>query len=105
MKSTQTGQRLKLGLGVFVANRVTNKLTPLTKYIYCCRSGSAADTQSLADVVKYHLEFHSVQMGREPTVSEAANVFHNMCYNYRDNLLAGIFVAGWDPVLGGQVGK
>ncbi|KAM7535777.1 hypothetical protein Aperf_G00000098289 [Anoplocephala perfoliata] len=89
--------------GVFVANRVTDKLTPLTKYIYCCRSGSAADTQAVTDVVKYHLDFHSIEMGREPTVAEAATVFQNLCYNYRDNLLAGIFVAGWDSQKGGQI--
>ncbi|VDD74115.1 unnamed protein product [Mesocestoides corti] len=89
--------------GVFVSNRVTDKLTPLTKYIYCCRSGSAADTQAITNVVKYQLEFHSVEMGREPTVAEAATVVQNLCYKYRDDLLAGIFVAGWDAVYGGQV--
>ncbi|VDN96551.1 unnamed protein product [Rodentolepis nana] len=97
------GADSRTSTGVYVANRVTNKLTPLTKYIYCCRSGSAADTQAAADVVRYQLDFHSVQMGREPTVAEAANIFHNLCYNHRDNLLAGIFVAGWDSVLGGQI--
>ncbi len=78
-------------------------MTPLTKYIYCCRSGSAADTQAIADVVKYQLEFHAIEMGREPTVAEAATVFRNLCYNYRDDLMAGIFVAGWDAENGGQV--
>lgn len=88
-----------------MANRVSDKLSPLTKYIYCCRSGSAADTQAVADVVKYQLDFHSIEIGREPTVAEAATVFKNLCYNYRDNLLAGIFVAGWDSHKGGQVCK
>lgn len=41
--------------GAYIANRVTDKLTPITDHIYCCRSGSAADTQAIADVVKYHL--------------------------------------------------
>ena len=86
-----------------MVNRATNKLTPLTKYIYCCRSGSSADTQAIADLVKYQLDFHSIQMGREPTVAEAATVVQNICYSYRDSLLAGIFVAGWDPENGGQV--
>ncbi len=44
--------------GAYVANRVTDKLTRVTDRIYCCRSGSAADTQAIADVVSYHLEFH-----------------------------------------------
>lgn len=37
-------------------NRVTDKLTPVTDRIYCCRSGSAADTQCIADIVKYNLD-------------------------------------------------
>jgi ATP-dependent protease HslVU (ClpYQ) peptidase subunit len=31
--------------GSYIANRVTDKLTYLHERIYCCRSGSAADTQ------------------------------------------------------------
>lgn len=44
--------------GAYVANRVTDKLTRITDQIYCCRSGSAADTQAIADVVSYHLNFY-----------------------------------------------
>lgn len=42
----------------YIANRVTDKLTKVTDFIYCCRSGSAADTQAIADIVNYHLNFH-----------------------------------------------
>jgi len=45
-------------LRAYIANRVTDKLTQVSDSIYCCRSGSAADTQAIADIVKYHLEFH-----------------------------------------------
>lgn len=44
--------------GAYIANRVTDKLTKVTDLIYCCRSGSAADTQAIADIVKYHLDFY-----------------------------------------------
>lgn len=33
----------------------------------------------------------------------AANIFRELCYNYRDSLMAGIIVAGWDKRKGGQV--
>lgn len=46
---------------------------------------------------------HRNQTGKEPLVSEAASEFRNYCYNYRDSLVAGIIVAGWDKELGGQV--
>jgi len=89
--------------GTYIANRYTDKLTAVTDRIYCCRSGSAADTQAIADVVKYHLEFYEVQTGEPALVKTAANIFREMCYNYRDSLTAGIIVAGWDHKLGGQV--
>jgi 20S proteasome subunit beta 1 len=51
--------------GSYIANRVTDKLTPLYEggqeagagAIYCCRSGSAADTQALADIVRYYMNY------------------------------------------------
>lgn len=89
--------------GSYVANRVTDKLTKVTDSIYCCRSGSAADTQAIADIVHYHLNLHKIQMGEEPLVKTAATVFQDLGYNYRDQLSAGIIVAGWDKKLGGQV--
>lgn len=42
--------------GSYIANRVTNKLTPIHNRVMCCRSGSAADTQALADIVASQCE-------------------------------------------------
>ncbi|CAL1545404.1 unnamed protein product [Lymnaea stagnalis] len=89
--------------GTYVANRVTDKLTKVTDFIYCCRSGSAADTQAIADIVKYHIEFHRMETGEEPLVNTVANIFKQLCYDNRDQLSAGIIVAGWDKREGGQV--
>ncbi|KAL3316659.1 Proteasome subunit beta type-6 [Cichlidogyrus casuarinus] len=89
--------------GTFIANRVTDKLTQIYDNIFVCRSGSAADTQAIADMVKYRLDFHAVVHGRKPRVLEAAKMAQYICYNYRDDLSAGLIVAGWDEVDGGQV--
>ncbi|TGZ38629.1 Proteasome subunit beta type-6, partial [Temnothorax longispinosus] len=89
--------------GAYVSNRFADKLTRVTDYIYCCRSGSAADTQAIADIVAYHLGLHQMELGMQPLVETAANVFREICYNYRDSLMAGILVAGWDKQKGGQV--
>jgi len=89
--------------GPYIANRVTDKLTPIHDHIYCCRSGSAADTQAIADIVAANVELDGVQMGELPSVKKAAEIFRSYCYNYRDSLSAGIIVAGWDPKKGGQV--
>lgn len=90
-------------MGAYIANRVTDKLTKVADKIYCCRSGSAADTQALADIVKYRLNLFQMENNEEPTVHAGANVFRDICYNYRDQLHAGIICAGWDKRNGGQV--
>ena len=45
--------------GALVVNRATDKLTPVHDRIYCCRSGSAADTQAVADIVHYYLQMYA----------------------------------------------
>ena len=44
-----------------------------------------------------------IQMNEEPLVKTASKVFQDLCYQYRDQLTAGIIVAGWDRQNGGQV--
>ncbi|ENN71780.1 hypothetical protein YQE_11515, partial [Dendroctonus ponderosae] len=44
-----------------------------------------------------------MELGEEPQVEVGANIFKELCYNYRDSLMAGILVAGWDKQKGGQV--
>ncbi|KAJ2654169.1 Proteasome subunit beta type-1, partial [Coemansia sp. RSA 1285] len=38
-----------------------------------------------------------------PTVKVAASLFQQICYDNKDNLMAGIIVAGWDKVDGASV--
>lgn len=46
--------------GSYIANRVTDKLTPVHQdRIFCCRSGSAADTQAVADIISYYSEIYA----------------------------------------------
>lgn len=52
------GADSRTSTGTYVANRVTDKLTRISDKIYCCRSGSAADTQAIADIVSYSLNYH-----------------------------------------------
>merc|ERR1711994_530137 len=77
--------------------------TPISGNIMACRSGSAADTQAMTDVVRNQLEWQEVEFGAPPPVHTAAHLFKNISYDYRDQLTAGIIVAGWDAEKGGQV--
>ena len=44
-------------------------------------------------------------MNEPPLVRIAANCVRRMIYQYRDDMLAGMIVAGWDKKLGGQVSR
>lgn len=46
----------------------------------------------------------SIELDEPPLVETAANLFKDSCYRYREELTAGILVAGWDRRKGGQVG-
>ncbi|KAI0720260.1 20S proteasome subunit [Cerioporus squamosus] len=89
--------------GSYIANRVTDKLTHVHDRIYCCRSGSAADTQAIADIVHYYLQLHTQMSGSPPPVHTAATMFQKLCYENKDALSAGIIVAGWDKEAGPSV--
>ncbi|KAM0750160.1 20S proteasome subunit [Meredithblackwellia eburnea MCA 4105] len=89
--------------GSYIANRVTDKLTYLHERIYCCRSGSAADTQAIADVAHSQLGLFAMQHGERPTVNVAGTMLESICYSNKDQLSAGIIVAGWDKENGGTV--
>jgi len=97
------GADSRVSTGIYVANRVSDKIAQLHDHIWCCRSGSAADTQALTDYVKHFLSQLSVEQGRLPTVKVAAHLMRRLCYQNKDNLMAGVIVGGWDPVDGGSV--
>lgn len=46
------GADSRTSTGSYIANRVTDKITPLAAKIFICRSGSAADTQNLSRYVQ-----------------------------------------------------
>ena len=122
------GADSRTSTGSYVANRVSDKIVPIHDFIWTCRSGSAADTQAVADYVKFYVEAHrynhthmsynnhnishitilnsilySMELGRLPRVRTVANLMRKICYNNKDNLMAGLIVGGWDPYEGGQV--
>lgn len=97
------GADSRTSTGIYVANRASDKLTRVTDHIYCCRSGSAADTQAISDIVRTYAQQHEIETDRKPAVKTAATLFRRFCYEYKDSLMAGIICAGWDEVEGGSV--
>eukprot|EP00591_Stephanopyxis_turris_P005810 CAMPEP_0195512882 /NCGR_PEP_ID=MMETSP0794_2-20130614/4683_1 /TAXON_ID=515487 /ORGANISM="Stephanopyxis turris, Strain CCMP 815" /LENGTH=200 /DNA_ID=CAMNT_0040640761 /DNA_START=120 /DNA_END=722 /DNA_ORIENTATION=+ len=97
------GADSRTSTGSYVANRVSDKLTPVHDSIYCCRSGSTADTQAVADYVRHFLAQHAITLDSKPQVKTAAYLFQKLVYNNKDRMSASIICAGWDPVNGGSV--
>ncbi|KAF7689488.1 hypothetical protein HF521_012841 [Silurus meridionalis] len=80
-----------------------NKLSQLHDKIYCALSGSAADAQTIAEIVNYQLDVHSIELEEDPLVCSAATLVKNITYKYKEELSAHLIVAGWDRRSGGQV--
>eukprot|EP00457_Paulinella_chromatophora_P014688 gb/GEZN01015157.1/.p1 GENE.gb/GEZN01015157.1/~~gb/GEZN01015157.1/.p1 ORF type:complete len:244 (-),score=39.99 gb/GEZN01015157.1/:181-912(-) len=99
------GADSRTSTGQYVANRVSDKISPVTKNIFCLRSGSAADTQAVSDMVAYYMDIHTMERGsgNPPLVKTAATMFKSICYTNKDRLQAGIICAGWDKEEGGSV--
>jgi 20S proteasome subunit beta 1 len=74
------GADSRTSTGNYIANRVTDKITPLADKVYICRSGSAADTQNLSRYVTWSLEQHSMELGTDPEVLTAAQLARQMAY-------------------------
>lgn len=49
------GADSRVSTGTYVANRVSDKVAQLSPHIYALRSGSAADTQTITEHVRYYL--------------------------------------------------
>ncbi|KAH0538173.1 hypothetical protein FGG08_005231 [Glutinoglossum americanum] len=85
------------------AERPLGPTLPIESRISSLRSGSAADTQAVADIVQYNLEQFGVEYDMPPTTQTAAAMFQELCYHNKDRLSAGMIIAGYDPRHGGQV--
>lgn len=97
------GADTRTSTGDYVANRASRKISKVYDNVYVCRCGSAADTQALTGFVINYLGQHAVELGKLPSIQTAANLFKMIAYNNKDNLMAGLIVAGYDEKRGGQV--
>ncbi|KCZ80697.1 hypothetical protein H312_01905 [Anncaliia algerae PRA339] len=89
------GADTRVSSGSYVSNKLIDKLSEITDRIFCCRSGSLADTQIIVRIVKNKLlEYESID--EQPvTVKRAANLSRSIVYN-NPSLLAGLIFAGYD---------
>ena len=86
--------------GIYVANRVADKIWPISKNIFALKSGSAADTQFLLQTTKNYIAQFAVDYEDKPPVKVAARILQQYQYEYKDYLSAGIILCGVDNLEG-----
>jgi 20S proteasome subunit beta 1 len=89
--------------GVYVANRVADKIWPIAKNIFALKSGSAADTQFLLQTTKNYVAQFAIEYNDLPLVKVATRVLQQFQYEYKDHLSAAVIVCGIDNVEGPQI--
>lgn len=90
--------------GTYVANRLTDKLHPLTDNIFVLRSGASAHTQNIADYVSHFLNSQSQELDcQESRVKSAAKLVSSICYNNKKWVSASIIIAGYDSTDKGSI--
>lgn len=87
------GADTRTSMGTFVSNRVSRKITKVSDGIYMCRSGSAADTQAIADAVSHYIQNQIVTYQHRPSIREVAETAKGIVYR-ESSLLAGLIIAG-----------
>ena len=85
---------------IYVANRVADKIWPISKNIFALKSGSAADTQFLLQTTKNYIAQFAVDYEDKPPVKVAARILQQYQYEYKDYLSAGIILCGVDNLEG-----
>ena len=100
------GADTRTSQSTMVSNRYANKLSFLYQSgpVSCvlCRSGSAADTQFLADEARWAFRSRALQYGREAvSVSQIARWLRYVVMN--GDYGASLLCAGYDPREGGRI--
>lgn len=78
----------------YVSNRFAYKITPVNENCVLCRSGSAADTQQIAWLVRLELLDRSYSYGLKPTISQIAHTVRSFVYGGSGSV--SLLVAGYD---------
>jgi 20S proteasome subunit beta 1 len=89
--------------GSYVFDRWAKKITQIAPNVFVCRSGSASDTQYVAELAKHYLNLQRMERDAPPRVETAVRILQQLCYSNRNNLSAGLIVAGYDDVKGAQI--
>jgi len=89
--------------GNLVTNRVADKITQISKFSVCCRSGSAADTQAITNQLRIEVKENSTRTEQNVKIRTIVQMLRNFCYKEKEKLNCGFICTGWDKFHGGQI--
>lgn len=91
------GADTRTSQGTMVSHRYAHKIVPVTNAVVIARSGSAADTQQLAETARWFNEMESIKYGSVLTVSKTAHFLRYQVYGDNERVgVVSLLVAGFD---------
>ncbi|KAL2080175.1 hypothetical protein ACEWY4_023968 [Coilia grayii] len=79
-----------------VADKMCAKIHYIAPNIYCCGAGTAADTEKTTELLSSNLTIFSMNSGRNPRLTMAANILQDMLFRYRGQIGANLILGGVD---------
>lgn len=83
--------------GSIVCDKNCEKIHRISKQIWCCGAGTAADTENVTAMVESQLELHRLSTGKEPRVAVALTRLKNYLFQYQGYVSAALILGGIDP--------
>lgn len=72
------------------------KIHKISKNIYCCGAGTAADTENVTGLIQSQLELHRLATGSEPRVGTACQRLKQHLFGYQGHVSAALVLGGID---------
>ncbi|KAK4842333.1 hypothetical protein QYF36_019766 [Acer negundo] len=82
--------------GPIVCDKNCEKIHYMAPNIYCCGAGTAADTESVTDMVSSQLQLHRYHTSRESRVVTALSLLKSHLFKYQGHVQAALVLGGVD---------
>lgn len=90
------GADTRTSVSGYVSNRFAYKIAPILDQAVICRSGSAADTQFLADQLKWELQARDYRYQIRPTLTQISSLLRSLMIENSQEFSASLICAGYD---------
>jgi 20S proteasome subunit beta 2 len=83
--------------GSIVCDKNCEKIHHITKHIWCCGAGTAADTEAVTGMISSQLELHRLATKAAPRVKTAVTRLKQHLFKYQGHVSAALVLGGVDP--------